>query len=112
MQNSNIFLEHILQSIELIEDYTRNLTINDFLSEEFVHNAVIQRIKVISESVNYLSEDFKELYPQIPWKTIGGVKETLENQEVDLEDIWETIENEIPLLKKEILRVNEVKLSY
>lgn len=112
MNDSNIFLDHILQSIELIEDYTKDITKENFLNTPIIQDAVIRRIKVISEAVNYISTDFRDLYPQIPWETISNVKKELEKEEVDLEIIWNTIENEIPLLKKEILKINEVKLSY
>ena len=104
-------MNHILESIRLIEDYN-NLIKEDFLNDDFIQDAVTQRINVISESVNYLSEDFKESYPSIPWKTISSVKETLENEEIHLEMIWDIVENGIPLLKKEILKINEVKASY
>jgi uncharacterized protein with HEPN domain len=108
----NIFLDHILQSIELIEDYTKDSTKEEFLNTPIIQDAVIRRIKVISESVNYISDDFKELYPEIPWKTISSVKEILEKEEVDLEMIWDTVENEIHLLKKQVLKIHEVKASY
>jgi uncharacterized protein with HEPN domain len=110
--NPNIFIEHILESIKLIEDYTKDLTKENFINEEFVQDAVIRRIKVVSEAVNYLSQDFMDSYPSIPWKTISDVKKSLENEEINLEMIWGTVENEIPLLKKEILKINEVKVSY
>jgi uncharacterized protein with HEPN domain len=112
MIDPNIFIEHILQSIELIEDYTHDLTKEEFLNEEFVQDVVIRRIKVISEAVNYLSEEFKNLYPEISWENISNVKETLEMEEADLEIIWATVKNGIPLLKKELLKISEVKLSY
>jgi uncharacterized protein with HEPN domain len=72
--NPNIFIEHILDSIRLIEDYTRDLAKEDFLNKYFIQNAVTRRIKVISEYVNYLSADFMDSYHFIPSKTIADVK--------------------------------------
>lgn len=109
---SNIFLDHILQSIELIEDYTKDMTKEDFLNTEFIQESVIRRIKIIGESVKNMPSDFKDKYPEIPWKTIANVKDTLESGDCDLEIVWETVKDEIPVLKTEILKINEVKITY
>ena len=109
---SNIFLDHILQSIELIEDYTRDITKEDFLNADFIQESVIKRIKIIGESVKNMPQDFKDRYPEIPWETIANVRNTLENEDCDLEIVWETVKDEIPVLKTEILKMNEVKIIY
>ncbi len=108
----NIFLDHILQSIELIEDYTNDINKEDFLNTDFIQDAVIRRIKIIGESVKNLPQDFKDKYPEIPWETLANVRNVLENEEFDLDVIWETVKNEIPALKTEILKINEVKITY
>ena len=109
---SNIFLDHILQSIELIEDYTKDMTKEDFLTTDFIQEAVIRRIKIIGESVKNMPSDFKDKYPEIPWETIANVKDTLESGDCDLEIVWETVKDEIPVLKTKILKINEVKITY
>jgi uncharacterized protein with HEPN domain len=109
---SNIFLDHILQSIELIEDYTKDITKEDFLNTNFIQEAVIGRIKIISESVKNMPSDFKDKYPEIPWETIANVRNTLESGDCDLDVVWETVKDEIPVLKTEILKINEVKITY
>ena len=109
---SNIFIDHILQSIELIEDYTKDITKEDFLNTNFIQEAVIRRIKIIGESVKNMPGDFKDKYPEIPWKTIANVRDVLENEDCDLDVVWETVKSEIPVLKTEILKINEVKITY
>ena len=109
---SNIFIDHILQSIELIEDYTKDITKEDFLNTNFIQEAVIRRIKIIGESVKNMPQDFKDKYPEIPWETIANVRDVLENEDCDLDVVWETVKSEIPVLKTEILKINEVKITY
>jgi len=112
MSPSNIFLDHILHSIELMEYYTRDKTKEDFLNSDFIQDAVIRRLKIIGEAVRRLPSDFKDKYPEIPWENIANVGNSLENEEYDLDLIWATIENGVPVLKREILRMNEVKITY
>ena len=109
---SNIFIDHILQSIELIEDYTKDITKEDFLNTNFIQESVIRRIKIIGESVKNMPQDFKDKYPEIPWETIANVRDVLENEDCDLDVVWETVKSEIPVLKTEILKINEVKITY
>ena len=112
MNAPNIFLDHILQSIELIEDYTNDITREDFLNTDFIQEAVIRRLKVIGESVKNMPHDFKDKYPELPWETIANVRNILETEDCDLEVVWETVKSEIPVLKTEILKINEVKITY
>jgi len=109
---SNIFLDHILHSIELMEYYTQGKTKEDFLNSDFVQDAVIRRFKIIEEAVRRLPCDFKDKYPEIPWENIANVGNALENEEYDLDLIWETVKSGVPVLKTELLKINEVKVTY
>lgn len=51
---SNIFLDNILQSIELIEDYTKDINNEEFLGTDFIQESAIRRIKIIGESIKNL----------------------------------------------------------
>lgn len=46
-----IFIEHILESIELIEIYTKNTTEDKFLSSPQQQDAVTRRIEIIGEAI-------------------------------------------------------------
>jgi len=115
MNDPNIFINHILQSIILIENYTGNITKEEFLNTNFIHDAVIQRIKIIKiigGAVKNMPDHFKSKYPEIPWETITTIRDMLIHEEVDLELIWKTVKIEIPALKKGILKLNEAKITY
>jgi uncharacterized protein with HEPN domain len=44
------YLEHILQAVERIQDYTEDLEEVTFLKEEMVQDAVIRNLEVIGEA--------------------------------------------------------------
>lgn len=46
-----IYLNHILESIELIEEYTKDKTEDDFFTSKFLQDAVIRRIEIIGEAI-------------------------------------------------------------
>lgn len=76
-KDPKIFLEHILQSIEAIEDYVKDLTKDDFLNSPIVQDAVIRRIEIIGEASKNLPEDFKNEHPEVLWKDIAGMRDIL-----------------------------------
>lgn len=108
-KDPKIFIEHILQSIEIIEGHVENKTKDDFLNSVLLQDAIIRRIEIIGEAAKNLPLDFKDKYSNIPWKTIAGMRDILIHKYfgIDLELTWEVVERDIPALKKQILRINE-----
>ena len=102
-----VFLEHILESISLIEEYTADKTKKEFLNSKQLQDAVIKRIEIIGEAVKNIPDDIKEKFKDIPWRNIIGMRDILIHQYlgVDLALIWKVVKGDIPELKKEILSV-------
>ena len=46
-----IFIDHILECIELIEKYTKDCTKGDFLNDIQLQDSIIRRIEIIGEAV-------------------------------------------------------------
>lgn len=55
-----VFIEHILESIELIIDYTRDISKHDFLTSKEKQDAVIRRLEIMGEAVKNLPFEFRE----------------------------------------------------
>ncbi len=106
-KDPQVFLKHILDSIESIEKYTHGLMEKEFYASSEKQDAVIRKIEVIGEAVRNLAEDFKEQYPNIVWRKIAGMRDKLIHEyfEVDLELVWEVTQKDLPILKENILKI-------
>ena len=77
--------------------------------EEFVQSDLLQvwvlyHIQVIGEAANGISPEFQKKHQKIPWKDIVAMRHLLVHQYfgIDLDEIWNTAHQDLPLLKHEI----------
>ncbi len=62
-----IFLRHILESIEKIEEYTRGFTEEKFAGSPKIQDAVLRNLEIIGEAAKNIPKDFTGKYPDVPW---------------------------------------------
>lgn len=106
-----VYIRYILESLTLIQQYTREVSEEDFLGQTYLQDAVIRRLEIIGEAVKSLPTDFKESHSDIPWQRIAGMRDVLIHEYfgVDLNLTWRTVQQDLPSLKmrlEEILHQN------
>lgn len=74
-KDPKIFLAHIVESVELIEEYSHNLTQAQFLGDRALQDAIIRRLEVIGEAVKALPDTLRMKSPEVPWKHMAGMRD-------------------------------------
>lgn len=99
-----VFLAHILDSIDFVFEYAKNLSADDFQRSTEKQDAVMRRIEIIGEAVKNLPDDFKAQHPEIPWKQIAGTRDNLIHEYfgVDPRTVWSIITDDLPKLREQI----------
>ena len=102
-----VFLEHILESINLISAYVSQLSKDDFLDSHQVQDAVIRRLEIIGEAVKNLPLGFRKRHAEVPWRQIAGMRDVLIHGYfgVDLELTWKVVREDLPELEQKIARI-------
>ena len=105
MKDDKIYLLHILQSIEKIERFLESK--NQSLDQDLIDDAIVRNLQIMAESTQKLSDAIKLNVNEIPWREISSFRNKLVHDYlgIDLEMIYDVIENELPNLKIKILEI-------
>jgi uncharacterized protein with HEPN domain len=108
-KDPKIFIEHILQCIEHLEQYLKGITKKEFLASVQLQDSVIRRIEIIGEAVKNIPKQIKNKYPDIAWKEIAGMRDILiyEYFGVDLGLTWKVATKDVRQLKSRISKVKK-----
>ncbi len=94
----------MLQSAELIIQYTAEYSKDDFIDNIQLQDSVIRRLLVIAEAARRVSETTRQNLSNISWREINGMRNRLvhEYDDINLNIIWDVIQQEIPSLIREL----------
>lgn len=103
MRDDRYRLLDILEAIEQVERYAA-LGRTAFENQELVQTWVIHHIQIAGEAASKLSDIFRQKHPEIPWAQMAAMRNILVHEYfgVDLEEIWRTVEHDLPELKRRI----------
>jgi uncharacterized protein with HEPN domain len=103
-ERDTVFIKHILESIELIEEYVKDVGKEEFYDNQQLQDSVVRRFEIIGEASKLVSEDFKKQFPDVLWREATDMRNVLIHAYfgIDYEILWNTIKIELPVLKKQI----------
>jgi uncharacterized protein with HEPN domain len=99
-----VYVKHILECIDKINQYTGNDR-ERFVSDDLIQDGVLRRLQTMAESTQRLSEDLKQTMTDVDWRALSGFRNVLVHDYlngIDLDRIWDIVNNYLPKLKKAI----------
>ena len=108
-KNDLAFIEHILDSIKAIKEFSRGIRKVELISSRLKQSAIVREIEIIGEAVKNLSEQLKSKYKNIEWREIAGTRDKMIHHYfgVDLNIVWNIIKKDLPVLRKKIKEIKE-----
>ena len=101
------FLDEMLEYIEDVEKYTRNIQFEDFLNNDEKYDACVFKIALIWETWVKINKYFKEDISDFPFLKMSGIRNIIIHDYIWINEkiIWDTIKTSLPELKKIILKL-------
>jgi len=105
--DDTVYLHHIFDAIEQVERYTRGMSESEFFSRAMVQDAVVRQIQVIGDAASCISMEFQGEHPKLEWSSIIGIRKKIipENFSVNLANVWNAVQDDLPLHKQAIKKL-------
>ena len=100
-------LNHILDAVLEIQNYTLNISFEEFWADSMRYNATIRQLEIIGEAANKISNELCSNNPEIPWKRLYGLRNVIVHEYFGIDDlmIWNVITINIKNLKPQIEKI-------
>jgi len=95
------YIEDIIKAIDDVLGFVNNINYEDFVNDTKTTYAVIRALEIIGEATKKVPFSVKDNYSQIPWKKMAGMRDKVIHEYfgVDLKRVWNTVNNDLPVLK-------------
>ncbi len=97
-------LEHIMQSIANLQNFSKGKTLEDLENDHILYFALVKNIEIIGEAAYMLSEEFKSTHTDTNWRDIISMRHVLVHgyYAISPGHVWSVIERDIEPLKQQI----------
>ncbi len=106
MKDERLYLRHILQALERIEQYAGSDR-QAFARNTMAQDAVMRNFEIIGEAVKRVSEGTRNKEPGVPWRAVAGFRDVLIHDygSIDLNEVWVAVTRDLPVLRAAVMRL-------
>jgi uncharacterized protein with HEPN domain len=101
------FLQDMVNYAEDAINFVAAMDFATFEQDKRTSYAVVRAVEVIGEAAKNIPQSLKDQYSNIPWRSIAGMRDKVIHQYfgVDLQVLWDTVQQDLPPLKTAIAQV-------
>lgn len=97
-------LKHMLDATNAILSFVKGKRRASLDGNRLLASGVIREFEVLGEAAGKVSQKTKELYPQLPWRQLVGMRNRLIHAyfDIDHDVVWKTVKNYLPSFQRQL----------
>ena len=107
IKDYKIFIRDIIAAMESIENFVKNMNLEQLMKDDKTSSAVIRKFEIIGEASKNIPIALKDKYKDISWKSMAGMRDRLIHAYfgIDYKLVWSAIKADIPEMKPKLQRM-------
>lgn len=108
MRDEKARILDMLEAIENIERYAGKGR-EAFERDELIQTWIVHHLEIIGESASRLGSQHRAGHPEVPWPQIIAMRNLIVHEYfgIDLEEVWQVVERDLPELKVRFTEICE-----
>jgi uncharacterized protein with HEPN domain len=108
-RGARLYFADIEDALGKIERYTSGFSFEQFASNQQVIDAVVRNFEIVGEAVRNIPNEVTLAHPDIPWEKMIGMRNKVIHEYfgIDEEILWKTIQEDLPVFRKQIVKILE-----
>ena len=105
------YLQDIVDMMAKVEQFTTGMTFEEFMGDDKTIFAIVRALEIVGEATKHIPAAIRTRHPDLPWRNMAGMRDKLIHDylDVDLDIVWKTATELIPLLKPQVAEVIEAE---
>jgi uncharacterized protein with HEPN domain len=101
MRREELYLADMVEAVDAIQDFLQGMNRANFLGNDLVRSAVLQKLLIIGESAARLPKEFRDRHSEIPWVDIVAFRNIAVHAyfSVDWAIVWIAATKDAPELR-------------
>jgi len=99
-EDDNVRIRHILDAAREAVDFSQGRSRADLNSDRQLNLSLVRLLEIIGEAARGISTEFRQAHPDLPWKSMVGMRDRLIHAyfDINLDVVWETVTQDLPSL--------------
>jgi uncharacterized protein with HEPN domain len=106
-RDDRLYFSEIVGACDSIAQFISGMNEEQFLADELVRSAVLQKLTIIGEAASNIAEAVRDRYRDVPWREVRGLRNILVHYYfgVNWGLIWADASEEVPKLRRRIAEI-------
>ena len=103
----NVRVRHILDAAREAVNFAEGRSRADLDTDRKLNLSLVRLLEIIGEAARGLSQEFRQEHPDLPWKSMVGIRDRLIHGyfDINLDVVWQTVTEDLPPLIAQLEKI-------